>query len=146
MANRGFDPWRELAQREHLRFGLVDLPDSLGGGVWWPTADGGALVLLDRAGRRAVLTHELVHDEQGGGCPDHPWAPRGWGAVVCRHENSVNAEVARRLVPLEVLDEWCRRRAASGISTVPEDIAEEFDVPVEVARRALRQICPEAAA
>jgi hypothetical protein len=145
----GYDPWEDLRQRPHIQFGLADLPDRLGGGVWWPTDDGGALVVLDRrldqAGRRAVLTHELVHDEQGGACPSHPWAPRGWGAVVCRHENNVNAEVARRLVPLDVLERWCQARAESGIPTSAGDVAEEFEVPVDVARRALRQICPEAA-
>ena len=144
MHRGGFDPWEELRQRPHIELGIVPLPRRLGGGVWWPTDDGGALVLLDRdldrAGRRAVLTHELLHDEQGGGCADHPWAPPGWGAVVCREENRIHEEVARRLVPTAELEKWCRARESAGVCTTAADVAEEFEVPVHVASRALRQL------
>ncbi len=45
------------------------------------------------------MAHELVHDERGGGVTA-AGMPREWGPVVAREERRVDAEVARRLLPV----------------------------------------------
>lgn len=138
-----WEPWGTLRRREHLVFRLVDLPEECGGAAYIPVADEGwAAVLIDRAldrvERRSALTHELIHDERGGGCSAEGMPP-AWAAVVARDEAQVDDEVARRLVPLDHLEELVA--AVCGDLDVPVyswDVADQFDVPVPVAERAMR--------
>jgi hypothetical protein len=84
-----------------------------------------------------ILAHELVHDERGGGA-DLPGMPSSWGDVVTRDEKTVDDEVARRLVPVDQLARFVAARCSLGEGGTAQDVADEFDVPVELAARALR--------
>ncbi len=91
---------------------------------------------LDRAERNAVLAHELVHLERGGGV-DYAGSPPSWQAVVAREERIVDREVARRLVPPRELHRLARARRSTGDPVTIDDVIEEFDVPEWVARDAV---------
>lgn len=102
--------------------------------------DGDAVIVIDRdLGRRerkVVLAHELTHLERGIGT-DYRGAPASWQTVVAREEGIVNRIVAERLVPPDELAEWVGARTASDLPTSPLDVAEQFDVTEDVARRAM---------
>jgi hypothetical protein len=141
MADRaGWNPWRELGRRPHLLFALADLPAATGGAAYGRWADGSAAVIIDpslgRVERNAALAHELVHDERGA-LIDTPAAPRTWRPVIAREEAAVNDEVARRLVPLAQLAAFVSRTDALEPGGGAIEVADEFDVPEEVAARAL---------
>lgn len=126
----GVNPWRVLAERDHLVFARRRLPDGIDG-VYWPKGDRAAIVVDDRLlgpERRAVLLHELIHDEREGGSPE-PW--------TTKDEQQVDREVARRLVPLGELTELIARLHDIGEPIHAVTVAEEFDVPLDVAHRAL---------
>lgn len=134
-----WNPWRSLRDRTHLEFGLVSLPGPLGGGYYEPQPEGWAALLIDerltRVDRRAVLAHELVHDERGGGCTSEDM-PASWDAVVTRDESAVDREVARRLVPADELRAFAEQHEPDGVAVW--EVAAEFDVPDHVAERACR--------
>ena len=137
MAER-LPPWRELRRRAHVHFRLARLPAGVTG-VCWPRGDRTAVIIdidLDRRHRRAALAHELIHEERGGGC-HIDGMPDTWRAVVTRDEMHVDAEVARWLVPLAELAEFCEGMAEISLGVTAADVAEQFDVPEEVAHRAL---------
>lgn len=72
---------------------------------------------LSAAQRRCTLAHELVHIERGP-VPRDPW-------LAAREEAAVEAEAARRLIPLDALAgalAWSRR---------PDEVAEELWVDVQ---------------
>jgi hypothetical protein len=137
-----WDPWTALRERAHLTFGIVALPSRLGGAVYVPRR-GGGVILLDRAlgqrERRWALAHELVHEERGGGA-DRPGMPGTWRPVVARDERQTDAEAIRRLVPLGELAPWCAARVTTGDPVLPADVADEWEVPIEVARMALKRL------
>lgn len=87
---------------------------------------------LGRVERRCVLGHELCHLELGllfhGGESPH------W---VRRSERRVDAEVARRLVPLDDLATFIEMRLACEEPVSVEAVAEEYDVTPRVARDAM---------
>lgn len=131
----GWHPWRALRDRTHVRFEFAELPaDTLG-----MTFDrsGWRVIQVDyrlpRRERAAVLAHELVHDERGILYTDS--TPAG---LVQTEERIVDDETARRLVPLDDLDRWVCARVRSDLAVGWRDVADEWDVPQEVAGRALR--------
>jgi hypothetical protein len=77
-----------------------------------------------------VLAHELVHAERGIG---HPAAT---SATMEREEEAVRREVARRLVPPGLLSSLVAARSDVGGVTAAV-VAEEFDVELDVAAKAL---------
>lgn len=131
-----WEPWRVLRERAHLILRWADLPTDVDG-TWEPNPDGTATITLDarldRRARRATLAHELVHDERGIAYPAD--APEG---LVQREEETVERIAASRLVPLDELACFVERTVDSGEGVTARLVAEEFDVPVEVAERALR--------
>jgi hypothetical protein len=133
-----WNPWKALRERRHLVFARALLPAATGGAVYARRQHRAAIVIdprLDRRARNAALAHELVHDERGGGCEYEGMLPT-WHPVVSRDENRVQDEVARRLVPLQELQDLVGRRAdLEGL--VLWEIAEHFDVPEAVAARAV---------
>lgn len=126
-----WNAWRALRDRAHVRLrwgspnghdGQVDTT----GTIWLHPH-------LGRQERHAVLAHELVHLERGIPAPATP------AVLVAREERLVDAEVARRLVPLDEL----ARFAVARVTVEPVTarlVADEFDVPVAVAERALAQL------
>ncbi len=138
MAER-WNPWRALGERRHVEFDLVELPMVAGGGLYWPQ-EGWAAILVDRSLprrlRRAALAHELIHDERHGGA-GAPGMPSTWRPVVARDERRVDDEVARRLVPPDELRYLLECLTGMGLPVETWDVARQFDVPDDVAQRAL---------
>lgn len=132
---QGWDPWAE-ADRRGLYPELVDLPHDCQAVRFQDWR--GTMILLDRdlegPERAAALAHELVHDERGG-CIGH--GPATWRPLRAREEHQVEAEVARRLVPVKLLARFCDRMADLGEGVGPDEVMGEFDVPRRVAEAAL---------
>jgi hypothetical protein len=89
------------------------------------------VILLDerltQVERNAALAHELVHLERDWPCRAD-WA----------EEERVHDEVARRLVPLDVLHRWLVPRELDEAQVEAWHVAEHFHVPEPVAERAVR--------
>lgn len=89
-------------------------------------------IVIDRSlppvERLAVLAHELVHIERGGtaDCLD-----------VGREERAVDRIVAQRLVPADELEALVEVLVEIEGGVTAEMVAEEFEVPAEVAARAM---------
>jgi hypothetical protein len=117
-----------FAHLEEPLIGLCDV-DAAGGPLITLADD------LTRSERNAVLAHELIHLERGGGI-GFVGAPPSWRAVVEREELIIDREVARRLVPTAELRRFARARAAIDEPITVDDVMEEWDVPEWVARDA----------
>lgn len=113
-----YHPWRELRDRwPEVEVRIEPLPGDLLGELRYP-------VISLRAGtsaaqRRCTLTHELVHLERGAG---------DCGRWAAREEHLVHAEVARRLVPIDLL---IRAIRDSGGTAEPAALAALLDVDTE---------------
>ncbi|MCB1017597.1 MAG: ImmA/IrrE family metallo-endopeptidase [Acidimicrobiales bacterium] len=134
--------WRELRQRPHIDFALVDMPPGAPAAVYARRGDR-AVVLIDRAlppaERLAALAHELVHDERGGsGHVDG--MPPSLGDVVAREERRVDRIVAERLIPRDRLEQLVETRSEIEGHICPLVVAEEFGVPERVAHDALSML------
>jgi hypothetical protein len=94
-AAASWHPWRELATTDDVHLVPLDVD-----GAWDP--DQPESIWLDRslnqAQRRSTLTHELIHRERGDEAGCTPWHTR-------HQERLVDAEAARRLIPLDALVE-----------------------------------------
>lgn len=127
-------PWRALRERTHLRLVWSRLPEGPGGRLIDDGRD--RVVVLDprlgRCDRNAVLAHELVHDER-----NVLYLPSTPPAIVQKEEAIVNREVARRLVPMMLLARFVEQVIELGEPIHAAAVAEEFDVPLDVAQRAL---------
>jgi hypothetical protein len=126
--------WRELRRRPHLDLVFADIDGA--DGLLVDIGGGRREVIVDRRlgrrRRRAVLAHELVHDERG--LLFDADTPVG---IVRKEEAIVDAITAARLVPLDDLQAFVNARCdAEGITA--HHVADEFDVPNEVAERAMR--------
>lgn len=130
----GWRPWRALRERDHLTLEWARL-DGCRGHIT-ELGDGRRLIVLDhrlgRVDRNAVLAHELIHDERGILFTDD--TPPG---IVRKEEALVDAETARRLVPVDELEPLVRARVLDGGCVEWRDVAEWFDVPQDVAERGL---------
>ena len=134
--------WRELRQRPHIDFALVDMPAGAPSAVYARRGDR-AVVMIDRAlspaERLAALAHELVHDERGGS--GHiEGLPTSLRAGVAREEATVDRIVAERLVPQDELEELLVARAEVDGCVCALVVAEEFGVPERVATDALTML------
>lgn len=135
VSRRPWNPWRALRERRHLRLVYAELPRSCGGGALVEEPDGSRRVMLDfrldQTHRNAALAHELVHDERVLLPLDGPVALRA------KEEEHVRREVARRLIPSTLLARYVARVAELGEPVHAASVAHEFDVPLDVAQRAL---------
>jgi hypothetical protein len=136
-----WNPWEALRAHPTLTVRFVDLCH--GDAFYWPCPRGSercAIALgahLDRVERRCALAHELIHHERRGGCA---WVgqPDTWSAIVARDEAAVDAEAARRLVPLDELAAMVDAMEDFGEPIEARHVGEEFDVTPAVAERAMR--------
>lgn len=130
---RGYNAWRDLRARRHLtlRWAILDVAGMLtehhgGRRIVWLD------VRLDRPQRHATLCHELIHDERD--ILYHPSTPQ---PLVQVEEREVEREVARRLVPADLLAELASQRLSLGERLEVWEVAEAFDVPHPVAELAM---------
>lgn len=131
-----WNPWRALRARETARLRFRSVHPSAGRG--YVEVRGGLEVItldhdLTSVERNAGLAHELVHLERGVpeiGCPE---------LLRAKEEAAVRRETARRLVPLDELRSFVAARAELGAVTA-RDVGEEFEVPIDVALEAMRQV------
>lgn len=132
--------WRTLRERSDIEFVLCDLPP--GCRAIYATRDGHRAILVSRdlnpAERLAALAHELHHDTRGGGCHD-PDLPPLLRVVTAKEERIVNGLVADELLPTYRLRPYVEARAELGM-VLAREVAEDFDVPVDVADLALRRL------
>lgn len=131
--------WRSIAHRDDIHVRLTrELPLEVGGGVLVRKTDGNVWILLDAHlpahERRAVLAHELEHLDRGS--VRYEGSPATWDFVVAQEERRIDSCVAERLVPLDELRVFAAARCSTGEHVTVDDVAEAFDVPVWVARRA----------
>lgn len=131
--------WGALRERTHITLAfMMDLPDTTGGAVYARRGNRAVVLIdprLDRRRRHAALAHELIHDERGIDVHELPATPL-WRPLQARDERQVDDEVARRLVPLDELERVVSLAEACGHGLEAWEVADEFDVPDEVARRA----------
>jgi Zn-dependent peptidase ImmA (M78 family) len=138
------DPWTELERRPHITFALAQLPPAVGGGFYarWPTGE--AVVVVDAARRReeqtAILAHELVHDDRGGGCPCSSDDSPAWRVVVAREEARVARLAAALLVPLEELASYVDQVVDLEEPVTAYDVAEAFATTEGTAGTALEAL------
>jgi hypothetical protein len=145
VARRAFDPWQAVDQHADLQVVFHPVAGLMGGGFHARAGRQAVIVLdpeLDGPERRAVLTHELVHHERGGG-PSRRGAPATLDLLVERDEHAVDAEVARRLVPVDLLRPLVDELVGATGSASDAEVAAHFAVPVDVARCALRQLAAD---
>lgn len=132
--NHGWNPWRALRERHWLTLEWVHLAGCHGRLV---ENHRGRVVQLDhRLGRRernAVLAHELVHDERG--VLYEPGTPPG---LVEKEEHHVRRITADRLVPPGELARYIAGLDGEGVTAAM--VADEFDVPHDVAELALARL------
>jgi len=134
-----WSPWGALATMPNVHVRLADLPAETGGAALVHRGNQ-KWILIERtstkAERRSRLAHELIHLERGTTTRCR-WSPRTWDVLVVREELIVDREVARRLVPLDELAGLVARLEDLGEPVHAVAVMEEFDVPVDVAQRAL---------
>lgn len=87
---------------------------------------------LDRRQRRVVLTHELLHLEQGA-----TWTRDAPPLVVQKVEARIDRATLDRLVPPAELAELARLAEANDEPFHAVDVVERFDVPLDTAHRAM---------
>lgn len=137
----GWKVWGELRRRVHVELvwavmrGQRGRLEDVGGGRRRITID----PRLDQCTRRAVLAHELVHDERGVLFTDDTPV-----AVIRKEEAWVSAETTRRLVPLEELDAHVRAAVLDDRCVGWREVVEWFDVPRDVAEASLAQLVTRA--
>lgn len=128
-------PWRALRSRPHITLQFEQTPAGADGMIIDEGHGRRLLVLaswLTRRERSHTLTHELVHDERGllpVGAP---------AALIAKEEHAVEGETVRRLVPLDELAMLVERNDGSPVMSW--ELAEHFDVPESVIRRAMREL------
>lgn len=129
-----WNPWRALSERDDLIFGLCRLPAGIRG-LYLPDSPKSFVLVdegLDMSWRNAVLAHELVHHERGGGCVLEGM-PAAWAAMAAREELRVWREVARRLCPLAEMRAVAELARVNELPFATWEVAEQFDVPHMVA-------------
>jgi predicted naringenin-chalcone synthase len=131
----GWNPWRELRRRKHLRLQYAYLHPSRGRIV--DHGDGLRTITIDRRlrqdQRNDTLSHELVHDEL-----DLLFDSTAPAAVVEKVERIVEKISDERQLPLVDLEAYVERRGGEVI--YPWQVAEDLDVCEEVAERQMRYV------
>jgi hypothetical protein len=127
---RRVSPWSFVAGRNDLDIRIRRLPEGVNGACRVSAAGRSTIVLsadLDQAERTAVLAHELVHLERGGGCPET--GSDVWDVVSRREEVRVDREVARALCPAAEVDAWIRLEVDAGHQVDAVAVSEAWALP-----------------
>lgn len=137
--------YRDLRRREHLIFGVVRLPESVGHGVLWPYGDGTAAVMIsdqaDQIERKCATGEEVTHSEDEFSVVDLTDVPDLIrDAIVGRAETRVKREVARRFVPPDDLAQLIASIIDDGRPVEVWEIAAAFEVTDVVAQRAMEEL------
>lgn len=130
-----WNPWAALRARTTTTLEWLHLPRRTGGARVLVIGAEEIIQLdpdLSRRERRHALGHELVHLERGVPLRGAP------AALVAKEEHAVEGENARRLVPLDELEVLAT--ANDGTPVMAWELAEMFDVPEPVIRRAMREL------
>lgn len=128
------NPWAELRARADVALRWGHLPAEAGDGLVVDDGQQVTIWLSATAGRRernAALAHELEHVRRGVPPRDAP------DELVAKEEAIVRRITAQRLVPPAELRDFARSRSTVGPVTL-HDIAEHFDVPIDIAEQAAR--------
>lgn len=131
----GWDPWRVLRGQPEIELIWARIEGcrervEMGPNGTKITIDPGA----SQVDRNALLSHALVHVERGILYP-----PNTPPAVVEKEEYKVRRESARRMVKQDELIAFVEANQEF-VQITAEVVAERFEVPVEVAREAIRQM------
>lgn len=130
-----FNPWRWLREHPHISLRWARLPVGVRG-LYIDAAE--PVIVLDsslgRRQRNATLCHEVVHAE------------RGISGEPRLDERGVDDEVARLLVPFDELAAMHEIAVLNDLPMEPWQIAEHFDVPGDVAERAMQLLLKSNAA
>lgn len=135
----GWNPWAELRGRTDIEFGIGPLPgerDAMT--VNYP----GQPVIALRPGlsqveRRRAMAHELIHLERGTYCQSVD------RQLLSREEAEVENVLTDRLVPPDELRVFWVRAEMLDEHVLPHQVAEHFDVPEDVAERAMQRLLEE---
>lgn len=127
-----------LRRRERARLHFADVHPSGRGRVDVDAdADGAERIYLDhgldRRERKATLMHELIHLERG--VPEVDCPP----LLRAKEEATVRRLTASELIPPDELRTWVNVRVEVEPVTAV-DMADHFDVPVDVAVEAMRHV------
>lgn len=129
------NPWRILRASPEIELRWALLDDKFG--EYEPNDDGTATIILDAdigpEDRRATLMHELIHHQRG-----ITGEPR-------TDERGVEDEVARLLVPFDELHAMWEIAVLNDLPVEAWMVAERFDVPDDVAERAMRLLLASSA-
>lgn len=140
--DQGTITWATLRGCPELEVMVCDLPPGVRA-IHARSHDGHRAILISRAldpvERLAALTHELVHDERGGGC-HQPHLPARLRPLVTRDETAVDRIAADRLLPLDRLDRWVALQEAADRPVTVAWAAAELDVAGWVAEIQLRRL------
>lgn len=135
-------PWHSVRDDRDVVIKREELPDALGGALYWPAGDW-AIILIDktrpRRVRKALLGHELLHHARGGS-PAYPGMPPMWRDLVARDEGAVRWELARRMVPRDELVRVVDVVNELGEGWMAWEVGEFFDCPDEVAADAVKML------
>jgi hypothetical protein len=133
----GWRVWGELRRRPHIELVFETMPDNAG--LIEDIGEGRRRITidtdLDQCERRAVLAHELIHDEREIFFTDD--TPL---MLIVKEESNVEAETTRRLVPIDELEVLVTARVLDGGTVEWRDVAEWFDVPREISEQAMEQL------
>lgn len=132
--------WRVLRDHPDIEFKVLDLPAGIKA-IYAQRGEDVAILVdkgLSPAERLAAVAHELIHHERGGGC-HHPDAPPLLHVATKREERRVELAVVEGMVDWPRLRRFVDQRAEIGM-VFPLDVAEEFDLALDVADLALRRL------
>ncbi len=130
-----YDPWRDLARREHLTLVVTRLP----AGHAWYLHDVAGIAIDDRLTRvegRCAVAHELAHVDLGHHAQAAGTGP-GTSRIARRHEREADQLAAERLIRLDDLADALRW------ALCPVEVAEELGVTPELARRRILTLTEE---
>lgn len=134
--------WRVLRDDyPEVELDVCDLPEGVS--AIYVTDGEDSAVLINRrmspVDRLAALVHEIAHHRRGGGC-HVPDASPLLQSLARKEEARVDVLVADEMLPPAKLLAYVEQRAEIDGMVLARDVAEDLEVPVDVADLALRRL------